>query len=252
MITSPRMSTMNRRDWLRSVAYGAATAALTATPLLTGRGNLMAQGSGRARSYRYIHLDVFTDRRLAGNQLLVYMNPEGLDADAMARLTLESNYSEYTFVLPPAAQPGTDFRVWIFGQTGEIAFAGHPTIGTAFALVHAGRIKPPAASIVFGLGLGPTPNRSRVEGNSLAFAWMTAAEANVRQVDDRIRPLLPARSASLPSGYHGRSRAGRTRCRYGRELHHRPASQPQGVDAAVVDPVKLYPLRTASGLKGFS
>ena len=67
---------------------------------------------------------------------------------AMARLTLESNYSENTFVFPPA-QKGTDARVRIFGRTGEIPFAGHPTIGTAFALAHAGRIKPGTASTVF-------------------------------------------------------------------------------------------------------
>src|SRR5687768_13576040 len=80
VITSRRMPAMKRRDWLRSVAYGAA-----ATPLLTPRRNLTAQGSPSAGRYRYIHLDVFTDRKLAGNQLLVYMNPEELDADAMAR-----------------------------------------------------------------------------------------------------------------------------------------------------------------------
>ena len=84
--------------------------AADATLLLSGRENLIAQSSRPARSYRYIHLDVFTDRRLAGNQLLVYVNPEGLDAAAMTRLTRESNYSENTFVFP-AEQPGTDFRV---------------------------------------------------------------------------------------------------------------------------------------------
>src|SRR5687768_372268 len=161
------MPAINRRDWLRSVAYGA-----VATPILTGRRIVRAQGSPPARAHRYIHLDVFTDRRLAGNQLLVYLNPEGLDADGMARLTLESNYSENTFVFPPR-QPGTDVQVRIFGQRGEMPFAGHPAIGTAFALAHSRRIKPGTTSIVFGLGAGPTPIDLEWKGSDLAFAWMT-------------------------------------------------------------------------------
>jgi trans-2,3-dihydro-3-hydroxyanthranilate isomerase len=90
----------------------------------------------------------------------------------MARLTLESNYSENTFVFPPERST-TDFRVRIFGQRGEIPFAGHPAVGTAFALAHTGRIKSPAAPIVFGLGAGPTPIDLEWKGSDLAFAWMT-------------------------------------------------------------------------------
>ncbi len=64
-------------------------------------------------AYRYVHVDVFTDRRLQGNQLLVFVQPSGLDLDAMQALTRESNYSECTFVFPPEAA-GTDHRVRIF------------------------------------------------------------------------------------------------------------------------------------------
>ena len=95
------MPDLDRRDWLRRVAYGAV--------LLWAPGRRPLPQTPRAPSYRYVHLDVFTDRPLAGNQLLVYLDPAGLDADAMTRLTLESNYSENTFVFPPA-QPGTDVR----------------------------------------------------------------------------------------------------------------------------------------------
>jgi trans-2,3-dihydro-3-hydroxyanthranilate isomerase len=236
---------MNRRVWLRSCASG-----LAASALLVARRNVLAQDSRPARSYRYIHLDVFTDRRLAGNQLLVYVNPEGLDADAMARLTLESNYSENTFVFPPE-RPGTDVRVRIFGQRGEIPFAGHPAIGTAFALAHSRRIKPGTASMVFGLGSGPTPIDLEWKGNDLAFAWMTqqrptfgrsiadaAAVAGVLglQVTDVAAARAPAaQDVSTGSAYI-----------------IVPLASRRAVDAAVVDPLKLRALRTASGLTGFA
>jgi trans-2,3-dihydro-3-hydroxyanthranilate isomerase len=95
----------------------------------------------RRGAYRYVHVDVFTDRRLQGNQLLVFVQPAGLDVDRMQALTRESNYSECTFVFPPEAA-GTDHRVRIFTRTAETPFAGHPTLGTAFALAHAGVLKP--------------------------------------------------------------------------------------------------------------
>src|SRR5262245_63790916 len=108
-----------------------------------------------ARRYRYLHADVFTDRAFEGNQLLVFLDPAGLSVDAMHTLTRESNYSECTFVFPPE-QAGTDHRVRIFTRTAETPFAGHPTIGTAFALAHTGVLKAGAPKTVFGLGVGPT------------------------------------------------------------------------------------------------
>jgi trans-2,3-dihydro-3-hydroxyanthranilate isomerase len=235
---------MNRRDWLRSVSCGAA-----ATPLLIGGRSLIAQGSRPSRSYRYIHLDVFTDRRLAGNQLLVYLNPEGLDADAMERLTRESNYSENTFVFPPE-RPGTDFRVRIFGQRGEIPFAGHPTVGTAFALAHAGRITPRAASIVFGLGAGPTPLDLEWNGSDLAFAWMTQLKPTFgKSIADAagVASALGLQAADIAAARAPAAQDVGTGATY----IIVPLTSRKAVDAAVVDPGKLRPLRTANGLTGF-
>ena len=244
VLTSRRMTALNRRDWLRSVAYAAA-----ATPLLTEERRLSAQGSPSARGYRYIHLDVFTDRKLSGNQLLVYLNPEGLDADAMSRLTLESNYSENTFVFRPA-QPATDFRVRIFGQTGEIPFAGHPTIGTAFALAHAGRIKPRTASMVFGLGIGPTPIDLEWKGNNLAFAWMTQRKPTFgKSITDAasVARALGLQAADIAAAHAPAAQDVDTGANY----IIVPLASRKAVDAAVVDPLKLRPLRIANGLTGF-
>jgi trans-2,3-dihydro-3-hydroxyanthranilate isomerase len=235
---------MNRRDWLRSVAYGAAAA-----PLFGGRRTLNAQGARTAGGYRYIHLDVFTDRRLAGNQLLVYVNPEGLDADAMARLTRESNYSENTFVFPPD-QPGTDVRVRIFGRGGEIPFAGHPTIGTAFALAHTGRITPRTASTVFGLGIGPTSVDLEWKGNDLAFAWMTQQKPTFgRSITDvaAVADALGLQPADIAAAQAPAAQDVGTGATY----IIVPLASRKAVDAAVVDPLKLRPLRTANGLTGF-
>jgi len=131
---------------------------------------LEAPPSGGA--YRYLHYDVFTGTRLQGNQLFVYPDAAGLDADAMLTLTRESNLSENTFVFPPE-QPGTDVRVRIFTRAAETPFAGHPTIGTAFALAQTGAIKRGQARTVFGLGVGPTVLDLEWKDGALSFAWMT-------------------------------------------------------------------------------
>src|SRR5262245_61839781 len=151
---------MNRRDFTRSGLAGMAALALPRPQ------------SAPTSGYRYVHLDVFTERRLQGNQLFVFVQPTGLDTETMQTLTRESNLSECTFVFPPE-QAGTDHRVRIFTRTAETPFAGHPTIGTAFALAHTGVLKPGAAKTVFGLGVGPTNVDLEWKDGKLAFAWMT-------------------------------------------------------------------------------
>jgi len=241
---------MNRRDWLRWLAYVAAAAPPTATLLLSGRQNLIAQSAGPARSYRYIHLDVFTDRRLAGNQLLVYVNPEGLDAAAMTRLTRESNYSENTFVFP-AERPGTDFRLLIFGRSGEMPFAGHPTIGTAFALAHISRIKPRTASMVFGLGIGPTPIDLEWKGSDLALAWMTQLKPTFGKLTADVAGVASALGLSTADIAAGHAPAAQD-VSTGATYIIVPLASRKAVDAAVVDALKLRALRTANSLTGFA
>ena len=125
-----------------------------------------------SRSYRYLHLDVFTPRPFAGNQLAVFLDGRGLSADEMQAIAKEMNFSESTFVLPPE-QAGTDMRVRIFTPGEELPMAGHPTIGTAFALAHAGSVDRSRQRVVFGLGVGPTPVDLSWGDSALAFAWMT-------------------------------------------------------------------------------
>jgi trans-2,3-dihydro-3-hydroxyanthranilate isomerase len=125
-----------------------------------------------ARSYRYLHYDVFTDRLFGGNQLAVFLDGRGLSAETMQAIAKEMNFSETTFVLP-AEQAGTDARMRIFTPGEELPAAGHPTIGSTFALARSGAIAPSRDRFVFGLGIGPVPVSLTWKGDDLSFAWMT-------------------------------------------------------------------------------
>jgi trans-2,3-dihydro-3-hydroxyanthranilate isomerase len=125
-----------------------------------------------SRSYRYIHLDVFTDHLFGGNQLAVFLDGRGLEAGEMQAIAKEMNFAESTFILP-AEQPGTDVRMRIFTPGEELPMAGHPTIGSTFALARTGMIRPDRKGIVFGLGIGPTPVSLTWKNKALTFAWMT-------------------------------------------------------------------------------
>jgi trans-2,3-dihydro-3-hydroxyanthranilate isomerase len=83
-------------------------------------------------SRRFVVVDVFTDRPLAGNQLAVFTDAQELQVETMQALALEVGFSETAFVLPPAE--GGDARIRIFNPQHEMDFAGHPTLGTAFVL----------------------------------------------------------------------------------------------------------------------
>ena len=123
-------------------------------------------------SYRYLHLDVFTGRLFGGNQLAVVLDGRGLAVETMQAIAKEMNFSETTFVFPPE-QPGTDLRVRIFTPAEELPMAGHPTIGTAFALAHEGVLPSGREAVIFGLGVGPTPVSLVWKDGRLSFAWMT-------------------------------------------------------------------------------
>jgi trans-2,3-dihydro-3-hydroxyanthranilate isomerase len=92
----------------------------------------------RMRQYRFVTVDVFTERRFGGNQLAVLPDAEGLSGSEMQAVANEFNFSETAFVLPPE-DPRHTARVRIFHRTGELPFAGHPNVGTGFVLALARR-----------------------------------------------------------------------------------------------------------------
>ena len=123
-------------------------------------------------SLSYLHYDVFTDEPFTGNQLAVFLDGRGLKTERMQALAREMNFSESTFILPPEV-PGTGVRMRIFTPAAEMPMAGHPTIGSTFALAHTGVIRPGTPRFVFGLGVGPVPVDLEWDGGVLRFAWMT-------------------------------------------------------------------------------
>jgi trans-2,3-dihydro-3-hydroxyanthranilate isomerase len=91
-----------------------------------------------SRRFPYVTVDVFTDTRFGGNPLAVFTDAQGLTDREMQQLAAEMNYSETTFVLPPA-DPANTARVRIFNRTQEMPFAGHPNVGTGCVLTSTGR-----------------------------------------------------------------------------------------------------------------
>ena len=120
----------------------------------------------------YLHYDVFTDVPLLGNQLAVFTDARGLDATRMQAIAREMNFSESTFILP-SERPDTDIRMRIFTPWNELPMAGHPTIGSTFALAKSGVISASAQRFVFGLNIGPIPVDLEWTEGDLSFAWMT-------------------------------------------------------------------------------
>ena len=120
----------------------------------------------------FLHYDVFTEEPLVGNQLAVFTDAQGLDTAKMQAVAREMNFSESTFIMP-TERPDTDIRMRIFTPFNEMPMAGHPTIGSTFALAHSGVIKKGAQRFVFGLNIGPTPVDLEWADGGLSFAWMT-------------------------------------------------------------------------------
>jgi len=136
----------------------------------------------RAAGERYtIHVvDVFTERPLAGNQLAVVLDAEGIPGDVMQRIAKEMNISETTFVLAPEA-PSNAARVRIFTPGAELPFAGHPTIGTAWVLFTEGLVPGGALDFTLEEGVGPVPVRGERGAGGLRF-WMTHPKVSFGKV----------------------------------------------------------------------
>ena len=92
------------------------------------------------RTYAFVTVDVFTDRRFGGNPLAVFPDASGLSDAEMQSLAAEFNLSETTFVLP-AEDAANTARVRIFNRRAEMPFAGHPNVGTGWVLAQHGHAK---------------------------------------------------------------------------------------------------------------
>ena len=134
--------------------------------------------------FRYLHYDVFTDRRFGGNQLAVFPDAAGLSGQTMQQIAREIGFAETTFVTA-RERPDTDVRMRIFTPGTEMPMAGHPVVGSTFALAREKLIASATSGWVFGLNIGPTAVELEWAGARLNFAWMTQPlPAFGRVVDD--------------------------------------------------------------------
>ena len=150
------------------------------------------------KEYRFIQVDVFTDRPFGGNPLAVFPEAEGLTTEEMQRLAREMNLSETTFVLPPQV-PEADFKVRIFTPVMELPFAGHPVVGTHWVLAHLGRVdlREPVTQVCFELGVGVLPADLHVAGGRVERVVMTQDRPTFHAVLEDVTDLVTGLGMAL-------------------------------------------------------
>lgn len=143
---------------------------------------------------RFKQVDVFTRLPFRGNPVAVVLESAGLGVQDMQRIAAWTNLSETTFVLPPSS-PAADYLLRIFTPRAELPFAGHPTIGSAHAVLEAGIARPTAGRLRQECGAGIL--ELQVDGDTL---WLESPPAT----DTRLADIeLNALSKSLNSTVSG-------------------------------------------------
>jgi PhzF family phenazine biosynthesis protein len=148
---------------------------------------------------RFLELDVFADAPGRGNPLAVVVDGADLDGRTMQAIAAWLNLSETTYVLP-ATQPGADYRLRIFTPRRELPFAGHPSVGTAHAVIELGLVTPRNGRLVQECGAGLLSVKVEGEGTERSI-HVRAPRGVVRSADaammhlslrtDRLGALLP-------------------------------------------------------------
>ena len=157
--------------------------------------------AGTPVSRRYLQLDVFADRPGAGNPLAVVLDAEGLDDAAMQAIARWTRLPETTFVFAPAT-PEASYGIRIFSPRREVPFAGHPSVGTAHAVLEEGVASARNGMLVQQGLAGLLPLRVQGEGLARTIAVRTPP-SRVLEVaasgDARLAPVLHGwRLGSLP------------------------------------------------------
>lgn len=127
-------------------------------------------------SYRFVHVDVFTDRVFGGNPLAVFLDARGLDDALMQQIAREMNLSETVFLFPPS-RPDCAAALRIFTPAREVPFAGHPTVGTAWVLAAHGMAPKGAARFALEEKIGPVPVELEGDPARAEFIWMRHQDA---------------------------------------------------------------------------
>ncbi len=202
-----------------------------------------------ARMYRYLLLDVFTETALTGNQLAVFPDAEGMSDAEMQAVARETRLSETTFCFPSESEAREAVRVRIFTTGEELAFAGHPTLGTATAL----RMVMPALS-------GADKVRLRLNAGTIPVRFDANADARV-DADADSRPD-GTREPGLPFGLPVRGVMEQLLPIFGGEMDREAVAAAIGLRVEAIDPAvpvqvvstgtafAIVPLATLGSLAG--
>jgi trans-2,3-dihydro-3-hydroxyanthranilate isomerase len=167
--------------------------------------------------YRFVQMDVFTDRAFAGNPLAVFPEAEGLTEAQMMQIAREMNLSETVFVLKPEkpkpksgsqaipelSNPEVLRRLRIFTPAREIPFAGHPVVGTWNALAREGVVPLPRdgngwTRIYHEVGIGVLPVDIEFKDGQPVQVEMTQGEfKTLEEIDDSHEQAELARALGL-------------------------------------------------------
>jgi len=142
--------------------------------------------AGTIASMKLDLIDVFANGPLSGNPLAVVHGAEALDTAQMQALTRWLGFSETTFLLPPT-DPSADYRVRIFYPAGELPFAGHPTLGSAFAWLATGGEPRHPGMVMQECGIGLVEVRREV--GQLAFKAPPLIRSGALSAEDRAEAI---------------------------------------------------------------
>jgi len=144
----------------------------------------------------FVTVDVFADQRFGGNPLAVVLNGNGLTTEQMQSIAAEFNLAETTFVLPPR-DPSHAHEVRIFTPRAELPFAGHPNIGTAFAVAALGSSHQQVVkdSLIFEEKAGLVRLDLVKDGTSVVGARLAAPQPLT--IGDDINSDVAARACSI-------------------------------------------------------
>ena len=128
-------------------------------------------------------VDVFTSVRFKGNPVAVVLRADGLTTEQMQQIANWTNLSETTFVLP-TMDPRADYRVRIFTPGAELPFAGHPTIGTAHALLEAGLVHAKEGTLIQECSAGLISLKVAREDDGEQWISFDLPESTITPLDD--------------------------------------------------------------------
>ncbi len=146
-------------------------------------------------------VDVFAEKKYAGNQLAVFRDSDGLSTEVMQTIARETNFSETTFISSDEQRDG-GFNVRIFTPAAEVPFAGHPTLGTTF-IIQKMILQENVERINLNLKVGKIPVELHYQNDSLDLLWMKQINPvfGKKLSQEEVSPILSLNKNELDSNF---------------------------------------------------